>query len=158
MSAIFAVAVAHSLSAQARRNVAGNPPLDSHRSHPAPTNLKVLPKEMSGKQVYDTMVQWSADLGVECDACHSTDSSIIVTGGPARSRFAADSKGMKQAARLMYSMTEEINASHIARVEGSGMPVTCGTCHRGRLSPEPFAAEPADGRLQAHVSQDGQVR
>ena len=38
----------------------------------------------------------------------------------------------------MYTMTEEINSNYIAKVEGSGMPVTCGTCHRGQVSPEPF--------------------
>jgi len=28
--------------------------------------------------------------------------------------------------------------NYIANIESSGDPVTCGTCHRGSLSPEPF--------------------
>lgn len=49
---------------------------------------------------------------------------------------------MKQTARLMFAMTEQINKSFIARVDGLGKPVTCGTCHRGKVSPEAFIAIP----------------
>ena len=49
---------------------------------------------------------------------------------------------MKGTARIMYEMTEEINSNYVAKVEGSGMPVTCGTCHRGEISPEPFTMQP----------------
>jgi hypothetical protein len=49
---------------------------------------------------------------------------------------------MKTIARLMYTMTEEINSNHIAKVEGSGMPVTCGTCHRGQKYPSVFVPPP----------------
>ncbi len=49
---------------------------------------------------------------------------------------------MKAVARLMYTMTEEINSKYIATVNGSGMPVTCGTCHRGAVSPELFSLQP----------------
>jgi len=37
-------------------------------------------------------------------------------------------------------MVEEINANYISKIDSSGEPVTCGTCHRGHLGPEPFAA------------------
>jgi hypothetical protein len=57
--------------------------------------------------------------------------------------FADDSKAMKTVARLMYTMTEQINSNYIAKVNGSGMPVTCGTCHRGAVNPGPFAGQPA---------------
>jgi hypothetical protein len=113
---------------------------------------------MTGQQVHDIMVRWNAELGVECRACHTEDSTIIVTGGPPRSRFAEDSKAMKETARLMYVMTEVINSNHIAKVEGSGLPVTCGTCHRGHLGPEPFIVQPADRHLPDQVPQDGQAR
>jgi hypothetical protein len=33
-------------------------------SFPAPTNLKVLPKDLTGQQVYDRMEQWMAGLGM----------------------------------------------------------------------------------------------
>jgi hypothetical protein len=50
---------------------------------------------------------------------------------------------MKEIARLMYTMTEQINRDFIVKVEGSGLPVTCGTCHRGHVSPEPAFVTPA---------------
>jgi hypothetical protein len=45
---------------------------------------------------------------------------------------------MKVVARAMYTMTEEVNARYLAKIDSSGMPLTCGTCHRGHLGPEPF--------------------
>ncbi len=52
---------------------------------------------------------------------------------------------MKAAARLMYTMTEEINNNYIAKVKGSEASVTCGTCHRGAVNPEAFIVKPAGG-------------
>lgn len=109
---------------------------------PAPVNLKVLPKDLTGKQVNDVMERWGVDLGVRCSACHGEDLDNVVSVERRRSRFAADSQPMKEIARLMYTMTEEINSNFIAKVEGSGLPVTCGTCHRGHVSPEPAVVAP----------------
>jgi hypothetical protein len=44
----------------------------------------------------------------------------------------------------MYKMVEDVNGNYISMVENSGAGVTCGTCHRGHLSPEPFTAPPHD--------------
>lgn len=115
----------------------------SREPFPAPVNLKVLPTNLTGAEVHDLMKQWTRDLGVRCVACHVQDSDAVVTGGSSP-RFADDSKPMKQTARLMYTMTEEINKSYIAKVDGRGMPVTCATCHRGNVYPEPFVAVPRD--------------
>ena len=38
----------------------------------------------------------------------------------------------------MYTMTEDINKNYVVKVPNSDMPVTCGTCHRGHLGPEPY--------------------
>jgi hypothetical protein len=65
---------------------------------------------------------------------------------------------MKAIARLMYTMTDEINANYIAKVKGSGMPVTCGTCHRGQVSPEPFTIEPLIEPPHAQVQPSGEQR
>ncbi len=111
-------------------------------SNQAPINLKVLPKTLTGRQVRQIMRQWSGDLGVRCVACHVGKPEGIISDGPVKSNFADDSKPMKESARLMYTMTEAINSKFIARVDGSGLPVTCGTCHRGNLGPEPFATLP----------------
>lgn len=110
-----------------------------------PTNLKVLPKEMSGQQVHDLMKQWAGSLGARCDACHTADSQPSEADGSPHLNFADDSKPMKTIARLMYSMTEEINVNYISKVEGSGLPVTCGSCHRGAVTPEPFEIPQTDG-------------
>jgi hypothetical protein len=112
------------------------------RSYPAPTNLKVLPKELTGQQVHEIMEQWSAALGAHCNACHVEDRNNIGPNGRPRLNFADDSKGMKIAARTMYTMTGKINTEYVAKIDSSGMPVTCGTCHRGHLGPEPFGTAP----------------
>ena len=130
-------------AAQSRRDSNGAPQEPVQRVYPTPTNLRVLPKEMTGQQVHELMEQWGVDLGVRCSACHGEDHDNVVPAGPRRSRFADDSQPMKEIARRMYTMTEHINRDFIAKVEGSGFPVTCGTCHRGRVSPEPAFVLPA---------------
>lgn len=121
----------------------GVPPLLS-RTFRIPMNLKVLPRDLSGQQVNDLMKGWSFSLGVRCDACHAEATETIPADDESNLNYADDSKQMKIIARNMYRMTEEINNIHIAKLEGSGMPVTCGTCHRGHISPEPFVAAPQD--------------
>ena len=110
------------------------------QTFPAPTNLKVLPKAMTGQQVHDLMEQWQTALGAHCDSCHAEDRENSSPDGGVLLKFADDSKPMKRVARTMYQMTEEINTKFVAPIEGSGLPVTCGTCHRGHLGPEPFPA------------------
>lgn len=106
------------------------------RAYPAPTNLKVLPTDMTGQQVHDMMERWAGDLGVRCDACHDEEQDGVVSAGHSHSRFAYDSKPMKEAARVMYTMTDAINRRFIVKTDKPGMSVTCGTCHQGRISPE----------------------
>jgi hypothetical protein len=50
----------------------GNPPPPPRR-FPAPTNLKVLPKSLTGQQGHDIMEQWEASLGTHCNSCHAED-------------------------------------------------------------------------------------
>jgi len=119
----------------------GAPPPHRHEE-PAPTNLKVLPKTMTGEQVHDLMHKWEAQLGTECSTCHAADPTKIGPNGKPRLNFADDSKKEKQAARLMYKMTEDINGNYVSMIENSGAPVTCGTCHRGHLTPEVFVPPP----------------
>ena len=120
-------------------------PPASLRTFPAPINLKVLRKDLTGRQVHDVMEQWAGSLGARCDACHVEDTERTALDGKPHLDFADDSKPMKAVARLMYTMTAEINSNYIAKVKGSGTPVTCGTCHRGEVNPLPFAVQPAGG-------------
>lgn len=128
--------------AQWRQNSDAPPQKPAQRVYPAPRNLRVLPKELTAQQVNDVMEQWGAELGVRCSACHGEDQDNVVPARPRPSRFVDDSQPMKEIARLMYTMTEQINRDYIAKVDGSELPVTCGTCHRGRVSPEPTSVAP----------------
>jgi mono/diheme cytochrome c family protein len=116
----------------------GGPP--PPKTYPAPTNLKVLPKDLTGQQVHEIMEQWEGALGAHCNTCHTPDPTNIGPNGKPRLNFADDSKPEKATARKMFAMTEEINRNYIAKIDSSGAPVTCGTCHRGHLGPEPFVA------------------
>jgi cytochrome c553 len=119
-----------------------------HRSFPAPTNLKVLPKDTSAEQVHKIMEGWAGDLGVHCNTCHAADTSGAGANGRPRLNFASDEKDEKQMARIMYKMTEDIKANYVAKVaamdkmDEPAAPVTCGTCHRGHLDPEKFTPAP----------------
>jgi cytochrome c553 len=136
---LVATACFMSMAAQAPQSAAtGATP----ESFPAPTNLKVLSKDLTGQQVHEIMEQWKAGLGMGCAACHAEDKENVDQDGRPLLNFASDSKPEKSTARLMYAMTEEINQRFIAKIDGSGVPVNCGTCHRGHIGPEPFANAP----------------
>ncbi len=147
-AAIFAVGTIAQAPQAAPAGPGGPPPA---RVHPAPTNLKVLPKTMTGQQVHDLMEKWAGDLGTHCDACHTPDPKNIGPNGRPRLKFADDSKPEKEMARIMYTMTEDIKKNYVAKVadmdkmDMPAAPMTCGTCHRGHLDPEAFVAPPEDG-------------
>ena len=117
------------------------PPAHAEHGHAKPTNLKVLPKDMTGEQVHDLMHKWEAELGVTCKACHVENPKDIGPNGRPRINYADDSRHEKESARVMYKMLESINTDYVSKVEGSGVPVTCGTCHQGHLTPEPYEPE-----------------
>lgn len=96
---------------------------------------------MTGEQVHELMHQWEDELGTECSTCHAADPKNLAPNGKPRLNFADDSKPEKATARQMVKMVESINVEYISKVPNSDMPVTCGTCHRGKLSPAPFAAK-----------------
>src|SRR5689334_1415162 len=98
------------------------PPPGAHHA-PAPKNLKILPPE----HLMETMRAFTVALGVKCDFCH------------AQGDFASDEKHNKEVARMMLTMSHEINA----KFPDGKMHVTCYTCHRGAEEPatHPAAAE-----------------
>lgn len=118
------------------------------RSFPPPTNLKVLPKDLTGAQVREIMMGWAGDLGVHCDTCHATDANNVGPNGRPRMDFASDAKDEKQMARIMYTMLDTDKKDYVAKVAAidkmaePAAPLTCGTCHRGHLDPEKFTPEP----------------
>ena len=127
--------------AQGQTPPPGGPP--QGRGGQAPTNLKVLPKEMTGPQVMALMRTFTAALGVTCTECHVSQQDR-----------ASDDKPLKGTARKMLQMTMHINDEHL---KGVGEPpaagttiangkVTCYTCHRGARKPL-NAPPPAGGGL-----------
>jgi len=131
---------------------------------PAPTNLQVLPKDISTADLQATMQAFNQALGVQCTHCHveapppaaargAREGAPPAAGGrggrgagrgaPPPLNFASDDKAEKKAARLMLKMVTDLNAkltSDIAPVLGkpseSLTKVQCATCHRGVAQPE----------------------
>ncbi|HTW49918.1 MAG TPA: c-type cytochrome [Acidobacteriaceae bacterium] len=108
------------------------------RPLPKPTNLKVLPKDISPEELVKIMRGYAGALGVECSFCH------VAVPGQRRLDFASDAKEDKGIARIMIQMTRDINTQYMVQVhDPDAMPedkhVTCGTCHRGHSMPEHFA-------------------
>ncbi len=140
----FATAAVYALSpaSQAAQDASATKP-PAHTA-PAPTNLKVLPKNLTGSQVHEIMEGWADEIGGDCSTCHVRNPNDIGPNGKPRFNFADDSKEEKRTARVMYTMLESINADYVGKVPNSGMPVSCGTCHRGHLSPPPFSDSDSD--------------
>lgn len=105
---------------------------------PNPTNIKVLPQNITGDEVIKVMHQYEGDLGVDCEFCHARNPETK------RNDFPSDANPVKDKARLMIKMTDDLNAKYLAQLTDhkSSDAVTCGTCHRGMSHPEPFVPKP----------------
>lgn len=98
-------------------------------------NLKVLPKNISSKDLQKIMVDDFEDgLGVSCNFCHSSDKN---TG---KLDFASDEKPEKEIARSMMRMTIGINKKYFKikhpMIGSDALTVTCNTCHNGVAFPD----------------------
>ena len=92
-------------------------------------NIKVLMR-MPESQLLYTMESFETALGVPCTYCHLKKDNQV--------DFAADDKKAKLTARAMIKMVLDLNQNTFR-----GEPaVSCYTCHRGRTSPQGFAALP----------------
>ena len=107
---------------------------------PNPTNIKALPKDITGDEIIKLMHQYEGDLGVECEYCHARNAATR------RNDFPSDANPVKEKARLMIKMTDDLNAKYLAQLSDrkSTDAVTCGTCHRGMAHPEPFVPKPRE--------------
>lgn len=100
------------------------------------TNLQVLPKDISNKELTDLMKSFTVALGVRCDFCH------VGEGNLSNFDFASDGKKNKQTTRFMIRMTRDINDKYIADIVSnpdSVSPVRCVTCHHGQEHPQTIA-------------------
>ena len=98
-------------------------------------NLKVLPKNISSKELSKIMVDDITDgLGVSCSFCHKEDPKTH------KLDYASDEKPEKEIARAMMRMTIGINTNYFEQqrpmIGDSLLAVTCGTCHHGQPHPE----------------------
>jgi hypothetical protein len=105
-----------------------------------PTNLQVLPKDISSPDLMATMHQFTGGLGVRCAFCHAENDQTH------RLDFASDAKPEKAAARIMLQMTQNLNAKYLTELPDHGemMKVSCGTCHRGQSTPAEFTPAPEE--------------
>jgi hypothetical protein len=99
------------------------------------TNLKVLPKDISSKDLQEIMTDDFEDgLGVTCGFCHAN-----ATDGHGLD-FASDAKPEKEIARAMMRMTIGINKKYFKikhpQLGSAGLTVTCTTCHKGVAFPD----------------------
>ncbi len=98
-------------------------------------NLKVLPKNLTHKQLDGVMDEWAHSLGVRCNFCHARNEQ---TG---KMDWASDAKPEKNIARMMYKMEASINKKYFeSKKDSLGMMaetgINCYTCHNGKAHPE----------------------
>lgn len=134
---IFGVAMGATLQTPGIQ--AANDPASVQRtSHPKPTNLKVLPKDISADDLDKLMHGYEKQLGVPCGYCHEQNVETKQTD------YASDENPVKQTARFMISMTGDINNKYLAQLGDRryAQPITCGNCHRGQIEPPDFESKP----------------
>ena len=109
---------------------------------PKPTNLQALPKDLTGDQVIDIMHHFEDQLGVDCDYCHAKNTAH--KPGVGHLDFPSDDNPMKDRARIMIRMADNINQTFLTQLKTppAGQQVTCGTCHRGQAKPPAFVPAP----------------
>ena len=80
------------------------------------------------------MHQYEGDLGVECEFCHARNPETR------RNDFPSDANPVKETARAMIRMTDDLNTKFLAQLSDRKTtdPITCGTCHQGMAHPAVF--------------------
>ena len=117
----------------------GGPP--GGRAPAPPRNLKVLPQNTDLRKV---MRGYAGALGVQCEYCHAAPDPVTH-----RSDRASDANPMKDQARIMIQMTEDLNSKWLpllAKMDhdhgDEKAVIGCGTCHRGEKHPPAFVPPP----------------
>ncbi len=106
---------------------------------PKYTNLKVLPKNISSRDLQSIMTDDFEDgLGVSCGFCHAN-----AKDGHGLD-FASDAKPEKEISRRMMRMTLDLNKRWLLnkhpKLGDAALVVRCTTCHKGQAFPD--GAEP----------------
>jgi len=101
------------------------------------TNLKVLPKDISKRELTGIMRSYANALGLRCSGCHESTK-------PGSDRlddldFKSDKKPEKETARKMMRMVASINEQLGKMGFENKVEVGCVTCHHGVKHPETLA-------------------
>ena len=75
------------------------------------------------------MTLFTTSLGVDCKHCHADDS------------YASEDKPEKEKARQMLKM---VSGGILREFYGGNGPVTCFSCHQGKVKPESESGKPTD--------------
>lgn len=131
-SALFISAASVSSSVAAAPEAASD--AEESAAYAQPTNLTVLPKDITAARLKALMKRYTQELGVQCGHCHVEDPQSHHLD------YASDDNPAKQTARLMISMLSDINTKYLSQL---GDPrysahVTCGNCHQGQSDPPAF--------------------
>ncbi len=97
-----------------------------------PKNLKVLPENISSKELSATMRGFSIGTGLRCSGCHVGEEDQKLT----EYDFESDEKEYKKKARKMLEMVNAINNEHLDAIAEDHVQVQCVTCHRGVQEPK----------------------
>lgn len=97
-------------------------------------NLKILPKNITEKQMDSVMHHYTASLNVRCNYCH------VKRDGEQHPDFASDDNKHKLRTREMMEMTNKINEKYFdltgeKQTLDTQLMVTCYTCHHGSTEP-----------------------
>lgn len=126
LTAIIALAAVVSITVAATPN---------NSTPPLYTNLKVLPKNISSKELQSIMADDFDDgLGVSCGFCHASNKDGHGLD------FASDAKPEKSMARAMMRMTLGINKKYLKikhpKIGNAALVISCTTCHKGQAFPD----------------------
>ena len=97
-------------------------------------NLKILPQDITERQMDSIMLSYTKALGMGCGFCHTPLKDF-----PDSLDYATDDNEMKANARRMMTMTIELNKKYFY-FDSTRRPeylnvVNCQTCHRGEPYP-----------------------
>ena len=102
-----------------------------------PSNLQVLPADISAAELGETMKSFAMGTGYRCSNCHVGEEGQPLTTYD----FASDEKELKQTARRMLKMVRDINATHL-EFRGEGLPdVEPGNGESPDVGPAAFVIE-----------------
>jgi hypothetical protein len=136
----IASGVIQSATSQTIEKQASSPPAPMAISgaNTRPVNLKALSKDISAEDLRTLMHSYTKAIGASCGYCHEENTQTK------KMDFASDANPMKDTARLMIRMTNDINNRYLAQLGDRryAEPLTCGNCHQGHTSPPTFEPKP----------------